>query len=57
MKILAVVAAVMMLFFMWPAYKHWSKNSPEAEPGDWQAVLLPLAAVAGLVALLVMMVR
>lgn len=31
MKILAVVAGVMMLFFLWPAYKHWSANSPKAE--------------------------
>lgn len=56
-KILAAVAAVMMLFAMWPAYKHWSANSPKAEKGDWQSVLLPLAAVAGLVILLVMSVR
>ncbi|WP_078119605.1 hypothetical protein [Thiosocius teredinicola] len=57
MQILAVVFAVMMLFVMWPAYKHWSANSPKAEKGDWQAVILPLAAVAALVALLVMSVR
>ena len=57
MKILAAAAAIMMLFFLWPAYKHWSKNSPKAEPGDWQAVALPLLAVVGFVVLLVMMVR
>lgn len=57
MKILAVVGGVMMLFVMYPAYKHWSKNSPKAEEGDWQAAILPLAAVVGLVVLLVMMVR
>ena len=37
--------------------KHWSANSPKAEKGDWQAVVLPLAAVVGLVLLLVMSVR
>lgn len=57
MKILAAVAAVMMLFFLWPAYKHWSANSPKAEAGDWQAAILPLAAVAALVALLILAVR
>lgn len=57
MKILAVVAGVMMLAVMWPAYKHWSKNSPKAEKGDWNAALLAIAAVAGFVALLVMLVR
>ena len=31
-------------------------NSPKAESGDWQAVLLPLAAVVGFIALLVWMV-
>jgi Na+/proline symporter len=57
MQILGMVAGIMMLFFLWPAYKHWSANSPKAEKGDWQAVVLPLAAVVGLVILLVMSVR
>jgi hypothetical protein len=56
-QILAAVAGVMMLVFLWPAYKHWSANSPKAEAGDWQAVLLPLAGVVGLVILLIMSVR
>ncbi len=56
-KILALIAGVMMLFFLWPAYKHWSANSPKAEKGDWQAAILPLAAVAGLVILLIVSVR
>ena len=46
-----------LLFVLWPAYKHWSANSPKAEAGDWQAALLPLAAVVGLVILLIMAVR
>lgn len=57
MKILSVVAGVMMLAYMWPAYKHWSKNSPKAEAGDWQSVILVILGVAGFVALLVVMVR
>ncbi len=57
MKILAGIAGVMMLVFLWPAYKHHSKNGPKAENGDWQAVALPLAAVAGLVILLIMSVK
>ena len=39
MQILAVVEGVMILFVLWPAYKHWSANSPKAEQGDWQADL------------------
>jgi hypothetical protein len=31
-------------------------NSPKAEAGDWQAVVLPLLAVAGFVALLIYLV-
>ena len=34
MKILGVVAGIMMLFVLWPAYKHWSVNSPKAEKGE-----------------------
>jgi hypothetical protein len=57
MKILAVVAGIMMLFFLWPAYKHWSKTSPKAEKGDWNAALLAIAAVGAFVALLILLVR
>ena len=57
MQILAAVAGVMMLFVLWPAYKHWSANSPKAEAGDWQAALLPLVGVIGLVVLLILAVR
>jgi len=57
MKILGVVAGVLMLFAMWPAYKWWSQNSPKAEKGDWNAALLAIAAVAAFVGLLIMLVR
>jgi uncharacterized membrane protein YphA (DoxX/SURF4 family) len=57
MQILAAVVGVMMLFVLWPAYKWWSANSPKAEAGDWQAAMLPLAAVVGLVILLILSVR
>ena len=48
---------IMLLFYLWPAFKAWQENGPKAEKGDWQAALLPLAAVVGVVILLVMMVR
>ena len=57
MQILGAIAGIMMLFVLWPAYKHFSANSPKAEAGDWQTALLPLAAVVGLVILLIMSVR
>jgi uncharacterized membrane protein YphA (DoxX/SURF4 family) len=57
LKIAAAAFLIMMLFYLWPAFKTWQENGPKAEKGDWQAVVLPLAAVVGFVALLVMMVR
>jgi len=57
LKIAAGAFMIMMLFYLWPAFKNWQENGPKAEKGDWQAALLPLAAVVGLVVLLVMTVR
>lgn len=57
LKILAAGVMIMMLFFLWPAVKAWQENGPKAEKGDWQAVILPLAGVVGLVIVLVMLVR
>lgn len=56
-QILGVVAGIMMLVFLWPAYKHWSRNSPKAEKGDWASVIFALSAVVLLVLLLVLSVR
>jgi hypothetical protein len=57
MQILGLVAGIMMLFWLWPAYKNWSQNSPKAEKGDWAAVALPLGAVVLLILLLIASVR
>ncbi|MBK1617571.1 MULTISPECIES: hypothetical protein [Chromatiaceae] len=57
LKIAAAGVMIMMLFFLWPAYKAWQENGPKAEKGDWQAAILPLAAVVGLVIVLIMLVR
>lgn len=56
-KIIAAVFLVGMLIFLFPRAKHMLMNSPKAESGDWQAVIIPLLAIVGFVALLVMMVR
>ncbi len=54
-----IVAAIlgMMLFRIYPVAKNWMENGPKAEKGDWQAAMLPLAAVVGFVILLIAMVR
>jgi len=56
-KVVAAAAMGMMVFYAWRAYQHWQKHGPNAQKGDWQAVLLPLALVVGLVVLLIAMVR
>jgi heme O synthase-like polyprenyltransferase len=56
-KILAFVAGIMMLFFLWPAYKHHQQNSKQAEKGDWSAAIFAIGGVVLFVLLLIMSVR
>ncbi|HFQ13399.1 MAG TPA: hypothetical protein ENK40_01240 [Gammaproteobacteria bacterium] len=56
MKIGSALLLGAMILFLFPRAKMMLKHSPKAEPGDWQAVLLPLAAVIGFVILLIMSV-
>jgi hypothetical protein len=55
-KITSAILIIGWIIFMWPRAKYWLKNSPKAEKGDWQAAILPLAAVVGFVVLLIMLV-
>ncbi len=57
MKVMLGIAMLMMLFSMWPAYKHWSKNGPKAEKGDWANVVFILGIVILFVSLLIMSVQ
>lgn len=57
LQIIVAIVLGMLLFRMYPAAKHWMENGPRAEKGDWQAAILPLAAVVGFVILLIAMVR
>lgn len=57
LKIAAAAFMIMLLFYLWPAFKTWQEHGPKAEKGDWQAAVMPLAAVVALVVLLVMTVR
>ena len=57
LKIVAAAVMGMMVFYAWRAFQNWQENGPKAQKGDWQAVVLPLALVVGLVVLLVAMVR
>ena len=42
LKIVVAAVLVLLLFRLWPAYKQWQESGRKAEPGDWQAALLPL---------------
>lgn len=56
MKIGSAVLLVAMIIYLWPSAKHMMNNSPKAEAGDWQSVVLPLLGVIGFVALLIYLV-
>jgi len=56
MKIMAAIAVLAMIIFMFPRAKMMMKHSPKAEKGDWQSFLLPLIAIALFIVLLVQMV-
>jgi uncharacterized membrane protein YphA (DoxX/SURF4 family) len=56
-KIAFAILLVMMLVYLWPAFKQWQEHGPKAKHGDWAAVVLPLALVVGLVVLLIALVR
>lgn len=55
-QLAAAATVVMMLFFLYPTAKHWMKNGPKAQKGDWWSVILPLAAVVAFVILLISLV-
>ena len=44
-QILAAAFIVAMLVYLFPRAKEMMKNSPKAEKGDWQSVLLPIGMV------------
>lgn len=57
LKIAAASAMALMLFYLWPVFRHWQEHGPKAQKGDWQAAILPLGAVILFVVLLIMAVR
>ncbi|MEY6432303.1 hypothetical protein ABC977_07745 [Thioalkalicoccus limnaeus] len=57
LKIAAGAVLVMLLFYLWPTFKHWQEHGPKAQSGDWAAAALPIGGVVLLVILLIMSVR
>lgn len=55
-RILAAVALVAMIAYIFPRARAMMKHSPKAEKGDWQSFLIPIIAVVLFIVLLVQMV-
>lgn len=56
MKIGSAILLGMLLILLFPQARHMLKHSPDAQPGDWRAFILPLLTVGGFVALLMWLV-
>ena len=56
MQIGSAILLGAMIVFLWPQAKQMLKETRKAEAGEWQSAILPILAVMGFVALLVMMV-
>jgi len=57
MKIGWAILIGAMIVFMLPRARDMMRQSRRSQPGDWLSVIVPLLFVAGLVALLIRMVR
>ena len=56
MQIGSAILLGAMIVFLWPRAKQMLKETRKAEAGEWQSAILPILAVMGFVALLVMIV-
>jgi hypothetical protein len=56
MKILSALALGAMVIFLLPRAKQMMRESPKAEKGDWQAVLLPIGFVVLFIIFLISLV-
>ena len=55
-QILAAVVLGAMVIYLLPRAKQMMQNSPKAEKGDWQGVLIPIVAVVLFILFLISMV-
>ena len=52
-KIAIAIFCGIMVIALLPVARHMYKESPEAKPGDWGSVLVPIMLVIAFVALLI----
>lgn len=57
LKIGSAALLIGMFVMIWPRMRHAMKHSPKGTSEDWKGFLIPLVAVVGFVAFLIMMVR
>lgn len=53
LKIIWGILLLMMLFYIWPAYKKWREEKHQAEAGDWGNLVFILGLVLLFVSLLI----
>ncbi len=56
MKLLYALPLVIIAFLIFPRARAMMKNSPKAEPGDWQGAIIPILFVVLFVIMLIMLV-
>jgi hypothetical protein len=56
MKIGSALLVLAMIIYVWPRVRVMMQESREAQPGDWQSALIPLALVLAFVAFLMWLV-
>jgi hypothetical protein len=56
MKIVAAMALVMFIVFMFPRAKHMMKNSPKGSSSDWMGFVIPIVVIVLFVMFLIQLV-
>ena len=56
-KILWGLMLVAMIAYLVPQWLRWRKEAPEAEPGAWTGVMLPIGGVVLFVLILILSVQ
>ena len=56
-KILWAIVLVAFLAFLIPQWLRWRKEAPEAEPGAWSGVMLPIGGGGLFVLILILSVQ
>ena len=56
-KLLWALVLVAFLAFLIPQWLRWREEAPEAEPGAWSGVMLPIGGVVLFVLILILSVQ